>query len=1186
MIDSTCLFGYKHFSDQANCGILIIDSNGVIVDVNPIACRLTGFNSKELVGKSVSDLLDPDDATLDPQETNQPGLGETVVRRHRIRKKTGGFLMMEVQSLKLDKTQVLVLIHDDALPQKAPHSSEEWYRQIVETSLEGILKIDINHRLTYVNKPMAGMLGYTMAEMVGKQIEDFISPEDLPDHEAMMKVRHLGESAFYERRFIRKDGTICWTKVAATSLLDEQGNFAGSFGMFTDYSEHKWYEEHLKNSEERLQTLINASPDIICFKDEGGRWMQANDGVLKLYGLEGVDYTGKTEFELADFTAPFFMDAFRNCQKSDDLAWEKGIPSRTTENIPDMNGKMHVFDVVKVPLYFPDGSRKGIVVFGRDITDIMQAEQALRESEEKYRQIAENTSDVIWMMNDQMKYTYISPSIYRQRGFTQEEFLSLKPEEAYPPETLKKVLEIYTTYFTLARKEKISRDYYITAELQHRCKDGSIRDSEVLISPLFDPQGNLVGAHGVSRDITERKSSEGKIALMIDFQSRLLKINHLKEIHELVIKTIHGLIGEGIVFTTNIDHQLEVGKIVSYVGLDIPRNRLTQTLGLDPLDMVFYLKDITEKELQLYRSGKFEEVPGGLHAVSTRRFPELVARATEKLLGIKKTYTIGFVYHELHLGGLIILARKDLSGFTDTIEMIVNQAAITMNRIKAEESLKEAEERFRLAFLTTPDSININELETGMYVEVNEGFCALTGYRREDVIGRTSTEINIWADTTDRERLLELLKKEGKVKNFEAPFRLSNGTISTGLMSASIIHLNGAPHIISITRDIEELKKAEREIIRAKEAAEEASRLKTAFLNNISHEVRTPMNAILGFTDLLQSEDLEKTEKERFFGIINSNAKQLLSIIDDVLEISRLDSGRIPLNPGTFSLHELMEDIHLSMRDLTNRKGLQFVFSMDDGGRTDQIIADKEKIRQVIVGLIENAVKFTSEGTVSFGYTKQKRKIEFYVRDTGIGIPPDEHEKIFERFYQVNQPPARDVRGTGLGLSIARGLADVMGGTIRIESYPGAGSVFFLDISYQEPVSTGVGTVVTKRYSLEAMTILIAEDEDTNYELLKILLSKKTKKVIRAINGAEVMAILGKDKPDLIVMDLKMPVMDGYEATRQAKVIYPDLPIIALTAYSQPEEERRALEAGCCAFISKPISNQELIETILRSIRS
>jgi CheY-like chemotaxis protein len=297
-----------------------------------------------------------------------------------------------------------------------------------------------------------------------------------------------------------------------------------------------------------------------------------------------------------------------------------------------------------------------------------------------------------------------------------------------------------------------------------------------------------------------------------------------------------------------------------------------------------------------------------------------------------------------------------------------------------------------------------------------------------------------------------------------------------------------------------------------------------------------------------------------------------------------MDSGRIPFNPTTFSVSELMEDIHLSMHDMVLQKGLQFHNLAEKNNFT--VVADHEKIRQVITGLIGNAIKFTHSGSISFGYNIIKTGVEFFVRDTGIGIPVDEQSKIFERFYQVPQKLPGPTRGTGLGLSIAIGLAEIMNGTLRVESLPGKGSVFYMTVPCEETTRSQPADEPGKPFSGGSLTLLVAEDEDFNFELLEVMLGKRVKKILRAVNGKEVISLLLMKKPDLVLMDLKMPVMDGYEATRRAKALYPDLQIIALTAYTQPEEERRALEAGCSAFISKPVRSQELMETIRRCLRN
>lgn len=510
----------------------------------------------------------------------------------------------------------------------------------------------------------------------------------------------------------------------------------------------------------------------------------------------------------------------------------------------------------------------------------------------------------------------------------------------------------------------------------------------------------------------------------------------------------------------------------------------------------------------------------------------------------------------------------------------LQQARLINERTQSVKALHESEERFRKAFYTSPDSLNLNRMDDGMFVEVNEGFTKLCGYTEEDVRGKTSLDINIWANPEDRIRMVGLLKEYSYVTNFEANFRMKDGAIRTGLMSATILNIQGIPHILSITRDIESIKIAREELIKARNAAEESSKMKTSFINNISHEVRTPLNAIMGFAELLHEEELEEDVKQRFTRIIMNNSRQLLGIIDDVLEISRLESGRIPMKLNVFSITEMMKDIYSTMLKPVEEANLEFICEYSE--EKDYVIqSDKEKLQQVISGLISNAIKFTRKGNITIGFIPGDEDVEFYVKDTGIGIEPEYHEKIFERFFQVKNTNAEH-RGTGLGLSIAKGLIDLMNGTIHVESKPGAGSVFVIRIPAHWMKSESNPRPKGNHTRLNKVTVLIAEDEDDSYEYLKTILYAKVRKILRAKTGFEAVRMVELEKPDLILMDIKMPDLDGFEASRYIHKSLPNLPIIAQTAYSNEEDESKALEAGCVGFISKPIRVQELLGMISR----
>jgi CheY-like chemotaxis protein len=346
------------------------------------------------------------------------------------------------------------------------------------------------------------------------------------------------------------------------------------------------------------------------------------------------------------------------------------------------------------------------------------------------------------------------------------------------------------------------------------------------------------------------------------------------------------------------------------------------------------------------------------------------------------------------------------------------------------------------------------------------------------------------------------------------------------------------------------------------------------------------MNGISGFANLLKEDDLTTEERNRYIEVINASASQLLSIINDVLELSRLESTRVPVSQTSFSLNVMIEEIAAILRPKTLKKNLEMSGVKPLALSESFIVGDKEKIKQVLTGLINNALKFTHSGGIKFGYEIRAAKICFYVQDTGIGLPSSEHIRIFERFYQVEQDHRKNYGGTGLGLSIAKEIVGRLGGHIWVESLPGEGATFYFEIPYVASENQEKPARVSADIALlRPLTILIAEDEPVNYEYLHTLLSSRVKVLHWAKNGSEVMPLIKMHHPDMVLMDIKMPVMDGYEATRQVKAMHNNLPVIALTAYSQPDEQQAAFDAGCDHYISKPFRKDELLESMVNVLQ-
>ena len=376
------------------------------------------------------------------------------------------------------------------------------------------------------------------------------------------------------------------------------------------------------------------------------------------------------------------------------------------------------------------------------------------------------------------------------------------------------------------------------------------------------------------------------------------------------------------------------------------------------------------------------------------------------------------------------------------------------------------------------------------------------------------------------------------------------------------------------------------ELIKSKIKAEEGDRLKSSFLANLSHEIRTPMNAINGFTELILNTEISEIEKRDYLNVIEKSGKNLVGIIDDLIEMSKIDSNQLTPNLTVVNLDSLIAELYETVKVTIKNSGIDFKLIKSKTPAKFNIVTDEIKVKQVIINFLTNAIKFTEQGSVTFGFEidEENKLINFMVRDTGLGIDAVEHKNIFDRFKRVDSDISIKVGGLGLGLAISKAYIDLLGGTINLESKVGLGSTFYFSIPLEYSVVDHISVKPINNVEVqksEDETILIAEDDNINFLLFQKMMQNKNYKIIRAVNGQEAVDIcLTNPNIDLVLMDIKMPIMTGFEALEQIRPMRLNLPIIAQTAYSSSEDKIKIEEAGFNGYISKPLSREILFDLI------
>lgn len=528
--------------------------------------------------------------------------------------------------------------------------------------------------------------------------------------------------------------------------------------------------------------------------------------------------------------------------------------------------------------------------------------------------------------------------------------------------------------------------------------------------------------------------------------------------------------------------------------------------------------------------------------------------------------------------------RKQVASKTFELQTELNE------RRRAEKELLKEKSLLNSMINSIPDLIFYKDKDN-RYLGCNDAFAKFSGINY-DIKGKTDFEIFQFDRAQQYHELDKRLIIENQQCRFESWEQSDTGKkYLLDTLKVPFTDEEGLPlGIVGICHDISERYKNEIALTQAKEKAEESDRLKSSFLANMSHEIRTPMNAIIGFSDLLVDTETDINEREELVSHINNNCNTLLHLIDDIIDLAKIEANELSVTLRDTNINAILYELYDNFIETSKKiNKSQILFKLQEDLPHENIIikTDPFRLKQILANLIENAFKFTEKGFIELGYklSQREKKIEFYIKDTGIGIPKNKFEEIFERFNKIESDKSRLYRGTGLGLTITKNLLERLGGTIWLESEVGKGSTFFFNL----PMDSS-GNARSKDQELEAVndfsnwndkTILIAEDEDSNYKYLEMVLRNKGLTLLKAENGFEAVEICkGKTKIDLILMDIKMPGMNGLEATNQIKKFKPQIPIIIQTAHAMYNDRSHSFEAGCDDYITKPIKSKTLFAVL------
>ncbi len=785
----------------------------------------------------------------------------------------------------------------------------------------------------------------------------------------------------------------------------------------------------------------------------------------------------------------------------------------------------------------------------------------LFEREERFRKLVEDSPDAVALIQNEL-IVYANPSFLKLFAIINPSSIINSSINNFISDSSANIFNSYINQILISNYSNQNIELLMTFNgLRITCE----------LSAISFVYNNQASIQLNIRDINQRKLIEKTLTEREEILKNIYSITANKKGYELFES-----LGSFLVDNLKISTFVAVEFLYSgFNVLSIKPNYLDKSYFSDS-DLSTFKELISQTRQVLF-----------LNVISNDIFTRLIKEEAK----INEIASVILLDYDSNPNGFILLffnsTYVNKSNIEYALKIISGRAGSEIERHNYEAEIAETALKYKHLFDISHQGLCIIN-NTGNISLYNNSFARII-----EISDNSIEKLNLinFVDEDSQQKILDSLnnpQSNGYLENNEICFITRNNNYIHAAFEFIQLEDNkmGNEFLIGFT-DITERINYENELKKAKDKAEESDKLKSAFLANMSHEIRTPMNGIIGFSQMLDNPEISSIERQEYIGIIHSCGNQLMSLINDIVDISKIEAGQVAVNNKQFDLHSLLNDLNKLFIQNCKLKNIDLRLALRNIDTKLLIEGDEQKIRQILINLLSNAIKFTEKGYIEFGYSitsQRKPQLLFYVKDTGIGIAPQFHDLIFDRFRQADNDSKKTQSGTGLGLAISKAFVNLMGGKIWVESIEFFGTTFYFTLDYKPVIKTIKETTITsseKGIKYQGKTILIAEDNEINYTLVAKFLKNTGIQLIRARNGKEAVDIIKENqKIDLILMDVRMPIIDGYEATKMIQEIDKTIPIIAQTAYALSGDREKAIEAGCLDYLEKPIIGPKLFSII------